>query len=87
MYAIRSYYEQRIEDPKVLRERNVTKDSNGIGLGNVINRLRLYFDREEIFEITSEGQNKGTKVTIHIPKNNESVHNFYPMEQEAECIK
>lgn len=58
-----------IEDRAVLKERIVTRDSNGIGLGNVINRLRLYYDREDVFEIESEGKNKGTKVTMHIPKN------------------
>lgn len=57
-----------IEDGEVPKERVLTKDSNGIGLNNVINRLRLYYDREEIFKITSEGQNKGTQVTISIPK-------------------
>jgi sensor histidine kinase YesM len=51
------------------KENAVAKDSNGIGLGNVINRLRLYYDKKEVFEISSEGLNKGTEVVIHIPKN------------------
>lgn len=42
--------------------------SGGIGLGNVIKRLRLYFNRENVFEIESPGRNKGARVTIHIPK-------------------
>lgn len=42
-------------------------NSNGIGLGNVINRLRLYFGEEDIFEIRSDGINMGTQVTIKIP--------------------
>lgn len=58
----------KLEDSAALKDRVVTKDSNGIGLGNVINRLRLYYDREDIFSIESEGKNKGTTVTIHIPK-------------------
>lgn len=58
----------KLEESASLKERIVTKDSNGIGLGNVINRLRLYYDREDIFKIESEGHNKGTKVTIYIPK-------------------
>lgn len=58
----------KLEESASLKERVVTKDSNGIGLGNVINRLRLYYDREDIFKIESEGRNKGTKVTIYIPK-------------------
>lgn len=49
-------------------EAQITKDSNGIGLGNVINRLRLYYDKEDVFEIYSAGRFQGTKVTIRIPK-------------------
>ena len=50
-------------------ENMVAKDSNGIGLGNVINRLRLYYNKRDVFEIKSEGYNMGTEVIIHIPKN------------------
>ncbi len=57
----------KLEDRAALKERNITKDSNGIGLDNVINRLRLYYDLEDVFSIESEGKNKGTKVTIYIP--------------------
>lgn len=52
----------------VTEEIMVTKDSNGIGLGNVINRLQLYYDKKEVFEIISNGHNQGTEVIIHIPK-------------------
>ena len=58
----------RLQDSAALKAGSVTKDSNGIGLGNVINRLRLYYDREDVFKIESGGQNKGTRVTIYIPK-------------------
>jgi sensor histidine kinase YesM len=64
----------KLEDRASLKERTVTKDSNGIGLGNVINRLRLYYDKEEVFKIESKGRNQGTKVTIHIPKNAEKTN-------------
>jgi LytS/YehU family sensor histidine kinase len=57
----------RLEDREALKLRAVTKDSNGIGLGNVINRLRLYYDRDGIFSIESTGRYQGTKVTIHVP--------------------
>lgn len=57
----------KLEESKSLSSRTVTKDSNGIGLGNVINRLRLYYDREGIFWIESGGLFRGTRVTIHIP--------------------
>lgn len=51
-----------------VREVNITRDSNGIGLGNVINRLKLYYNTEEVFDIHSDGLYQGTRVTIHIPK-------------------
>ncbi len=56
-------------------EVSITKDSNGIGLGNVINRLRLYYDMEDIFTISSDGQNQGTRVTIRIPESRMSTRN------------
>ena len=43
------------------------KNSNGIGLGNVQNRLKLYYNKDNLFSIDSEGENKGTQVTIRIP--------------------
>ncbi len=59
----------KIEPEKVEKEISITKDSNGIGLGNVINRLKLYYDKDNILSIESEGKYKGTTVTILIPKN------------------
>lgn len=51
-----------------LRDVDATRgDSNGIGLDNVIGRLKLYYDSEGVFEISSPGHNKGTKVMIRIP--------------------
>ena len=44
-----------------------SKDSTGIGLGNVINRLRLYYDREGLLQIRSEGKDMGTEVTVMLP--------------------
>ena len=43
-------------------------NSNGIGLGNVIERLNLYYQRENLFVIQSEGTDMGTTVIIEIPK-------------------
>ncbi len=45
------------------------KDSNGVGLPNVIARMRLYYGREDVLEIESEGKDKGTTVTLFIPDN------------------
>ena len=59
---------QEISSGNIEREVSLTKDSNGIGLGNVINRLKLYYDTDDIFHIHSDGHNKGTTVTMLIPE-------------------
>jgi len=59
---------QGIKNGNMDREVSLTKDSNGIGLGNVINRLKLYYETDDIFHIHSDGHNKGTTVTMLIPK-------------------
>lgn len=41
--------------------------SNGVGLKNVIARLRLYFEADNVMEIYSEGSGKGTQITVLIP--------------------
>lgn len=43
-------------------------DSTGIGLNNVISRLRLYYDKNDLLTIYSNGVNQGTEVRIVIPK-------------------
>ncbi|MDD3334807.1 MAG: sensor histidine kinase [Eubacteriales bacterium] len=43
-------------------------DQHGIGLANVISRLRLYFGRDDVMEIISGGDFEGTEVRILIPK-------------------
>lgn len=48
-------------------EADLSKNSNGIGLGNVIKRLRLYYNSEDVIEIISNGKDQGTEVIIHIP--------------------
>lgn len=50
-----------------LRAADLSKDSNGIGLDNVIGRLRLFLNEEDVISIISEGENKGTEVLIYIP--------------------
>ncbi len=50
-----------------LKEVDLKSNSNGIGLGNVMERLRLYTGREDVMEIRSEGKDKGTKFTIKVP--------------------
>ena len=50
-----------------LRAADLSRDSNGIGLDNVIGRLRLFLNEEDVISILSEGENKGTEVLIYIP--------------------
>jgi len=45
-------------------------ESTGIGLKNVIKRLRLHYEAENVLEIYSEGQDKGTQITVLIPYDN-----------------
>lgn len=42
-------------------------DSNGVGVSNVISRLRLFYNKEDVIEFTSQGENQGTEVAIYIP--------------------
>lgn len=57
-----------IEDEDKIEENNkVNQESNGIGLRNVIARLKLYYGVDDVIEIYSEGINKGTQVTVLIP--------------------
>ncbi|WP_244648213.1 sensor histidine kinase [Ruminiclostridium herbifermentans] len=50
-----------------LRTDDLSANSNGVGLDNVIGRLRLLYDKKDVLKIISEGENKGTEVLIVIP--------------------
>lgn len=50
-----------------LKKEDLSQDSNGIGLDNVIARLRLFCGREDVFEMICEGENKGTEVILYLP--------------------
>ncbi|MDO4188248.1 MAG: histidine kinase [Lachnospiraceae bacterium] len=41
-------------------------DSNGVGLDNVINRLKIYLGEDDVIDIISEGENKGTETIIYV---------------------
>lgn len=56
-----------------LAKEDLGENSGGIGLDNLIGRLRLYLGAEGIFEITSPGADKGTEVIIQIPKVKENA--------------
>ncbi len=42
--------------------------AGGIGLDNVIMRLRTFYNVEDVIEITSVGENMGTEVALFIPR-------------------
>lgn len=42
--------------------------STGIGMDNVIHRLELYYDRKNLMEIISDGEDKGTEVILMLPR-------------------
>lgn len=39
----------------------------GIGLKNVFARLKLFFHRDDIFDIQSDGKGSGTKFIVRVP--------------------
>ena len=49
------------------RNKGEDRYSTGIAVGNVIDRLELYYKRKNLLFIESEGPGKGTKVRIHLP--------------------
>ncbi len=57
---------EEIKDEEI-RKDSIPKDSNGIGLRNVINRLNIYYNKQDSVEIVSEGKGNGTEVRLHIP--------------------
>lgn len=48
------------------REEELAAGSNGIGMDNVIGRLKLFTDSEDVMSIISEGKDKGTEVIIYL---------------------
>ena len=56
-----------------LKEADLSQDSNGIGLDNVIGRLRLFLKTEDNLEILSGGKNQGTEVRIYLPIPDENI--------------
>lgn len=76
----------------VLRELNeegtsrseTKKDTgNGVGLFNVRERLRLYFDRADVMTVESGGEGKVTLVTIQVPITRRSEEKDYV--QDSDC--
>jgi len=60
---IRSIFRDRTKD-----EQTVEDPESGIGMGNVLTRLRSFYNKEDVLEITSVGPDMGTEVAIFIPE-------------------
>lgn len=57
---------------RVLAEQSERKPSEndepgGVGMRNVLQRLRMYYNTEDVMDIRSEGPGKGTCVTLYLP--------------------
>ena len=48
------------------REEDITGDSNGIGMTNIIARLKLFTGVDDVMDIISEGKEMGTEVRIYL---------------------
>lgn len=48
------------------REQELAAGSNGIGMDNVIARLKLFMETEDVISIISEGENRGTEVILYL---------------------
>lgn len=61
-YELLNNTEQILQSPK---------DNHGIGMANVISRLRLYYDRRDVMKIGSLEDDMGTLVSVYLPVNGE----------------
>ena len=50
-----------------LKKEELSGDSNGVGMDNVVNRLKLFSGKEDVIHIISPGENKGTETIIYLP--------------------
>lgn len=48
------------------RKKRSKSASNGIGMDNVIARLKLFTENEDVISLVSEGENKGTEVILYL---------------------
>lgn len=56
-----------LSDEIVTKPREDRSDSNGVGLGNVIERLQIFTGQKDVMEIYSEGEGLGTEFVIKVP--------------------
>ncbi len=58
---------EKLKSGEELRPEKPGDSGNGVGLYNVRERLKLYFDRKDVMKIESGGEGKGTKIIIQVP--------------------
>lgn len=58
---------KELNEGRACRPEGEDRQGNGVGLFNVRERLRLYFDRMDVMTIESSGEGKGTQITIRVP--------------------
>ena len=51
-----------------LKDEEYINKKDGVGLDNVITRLRTFYDRENVIEITSVGPDMGAEIALYLPK-------------------
>ena len=50
------------------REEEMAAGGNGVGMDNVISRMKLFTGREDVMTVTSEGEGKGTEVCLYLER-------------------
>lgn len=48
------------------KDKELVSGSNGIGMGNVISRMKLFTECEDVISITSGGKDRGTEVILYL---------------------
>jgi len=66
---VKAIFAESTEQYDVTKEHEYTGHTNGIGLNNIISRLRLYFQKDDVVKIFSS-PGKGTRIVITMPINN-----------------
>ncbi|SEF78421.1 Histidine kinase-, DNA gyrase B-, and HSP90-like ATPase [Eubacterium ruminantium] len=56
-----------------LKDEDYINKKDGIGLDNVITRLKTFYDQENVIEITSVGPDMGAEIALFIPKEKQDV--------------
>ncbi len=67
---------EQLAETSSLPRRDEGDSGNGVGLANVRERLRLYFDRKDVLSVESGGEGKGTLVTIRVPVESRKQERF-----------